>query len=249
MPLDLTPYVSEDAGGNNFPLVAGGSAASLMVSANDFAGVQRVVNDLQTDIHDVTGIQPVVTTADAIPSTSGLVVLIGTMGRSPLIDGLISAGKLDPSPLQRGRRPQVGDMDYDGGRLTRQRRQERPGDRRQRPAWDHLWRVRSLAADRRFSLELLGRRAGRAARLALCPPRRPHARRAGRQVPGLLHQRREPQPRDLGTAILRRLQRVPRRLHRPVLREGVRGDAAAQGQLSVAGRVVPGLQFGRPDES
>lgn len=105
-PVDLSPYVSTDAGGgSNFALVAGSKAASLVVSASDFPGVVRVVNDLQADIQSVSGVQPAVTHADAVPPSSSLVVLIGTVGQSPLIDGLVSAGKLDTSSLMRDGAP------------------------------------------------------------------------------------------------------------------------------------------------
>ncbi|MEU4743286.1 glycosyl hydrolase 115 family protein, partial [Actinosynnema sp. NPDC023658] len=75
-----------------FALAANGKAAPLFVSATDHAGVVRVVDDLRDDVQRVTGARPAVSTGT--PS-SGEVVLIGTLGRSPVIDGLAAAGKLD----------------------------------------------------------------------------------------------------------------------------------------------------------
>ncbi len=98
-PLDLTPYVSSSAAAGRFGLVAGSSAAPLVVNTaadGEYAGVVRAVGDLQADIDKVTGVTP----ALASSVTAGtLPVLIGTLGHSPLIDGLVTAGKLDTAGL------------------------------------------------------------------------------------------------------------------------------------------------------
>ncbi|CAM5337079.1 hypothetical protein SFUMM280S_07349 [Streptomyces fumanus] len=81
-----------------FPLVAGGRAAPLVVDEGDHPGVLRVVGDLRTDIGRVTGTEPAVAHH---PRETGArdVVLVGTLGRSPLIDALAEAGKLDVSGI------------------------------------------------------------------------------------------------------------------------------------------------------
>ncbi|WP_213450612.1 glycosyl hydrolase 115 family protein [Rhizomonospora bruguierae] len=86
-------YLSTLPEPDRFPLVAGGRAATIVVSAADHPGVLRVVGDLQTDIEKVTGVQPAIS-VDTVPTT-GEVVLVGTIGRSPLIDRLVSTGRLD----------------------------------------------------------------------------------------------------------------------------------------------------------
>ncbi|HET6531397.1 MAG TPA: glycosyl hydrolase 115 family protein [Actinoplanes sp.] len=86
-------YVVTRPGPGYFPLVAGGRAAPLVVSASDHAGVVRVVDDLRDDIRKVTGAEPAVV-RDTVPAGSSPVI-IGTIGRSPLIDALVSRGKLD----------------------------------------------------------------------------------------------------------------------------------------------------------
>lgn len=90
-------YLSSRQGPGRFPLVAGGRAAPLVVSADDHPGVVRVVGDLQIDIQRVTGVRPSVS-VDRIPRQEE-VVLVGTIGRSPLIDGLIDSGKLDTTGI------------------------------------------------------------------------------------------------------------------------------------------------------
>ena len=83
---------------SDFPLAPQGSVAPLRVSANDWAGVRRAAGDLQADIERVTGRKP----ALAADATGHAVVIIGTVGRSEVIDGLVAVGKLDVSAI-RGR--------------------------------------------------------------------------------------------------------------------------------------------------
>ncbi|MFV2120067.1 glycosyl hydrolase 115 family protein, partial [Streptomyces sp. Act-28] len=81
-----------------FPLVANGRAAPLAVDEGDHPGVVRVVEDLRTDIGRVTGTEPAV--AHGLPGAGAHdVVLVGTLGRSRLIDDLVGAGKLDVSGI------------------------------------------------------------------------------------------------------------------------------------------------------
>ncbi|MFF8591434.1 glycosyl hydrolase 115 family protein [Streptomyces sp. NPDC015220] len=74
-----------------FPLVG----APVLVSADDHPGVVRVAADLRADIGRVTGVRPGGTVARRA-------VLVGTIGRSPLIDALVTSGKLDVTGV-RGR--------------------------------------------------------------------------------------------------------------------------------------------------
>ncbi|HEU5107862.1 MAG TPA: glycosyl hydrolase 115 family protein, partial [Micromonosporaceae bacterium] len=90
-------YVSFTDRRGSFPLVAGGKAAPLVVSSGDHDGVLRVVGDLAADIKRVTGVEPAVS-RDSVPSARE-VVLVGTIGRSPLIDDLVARRKLDVSGI------------------------------------------------------------------------------------------------------------------------------------------------------
>ena len=72
--------------------------APLVVDQNDWPGVLRAARDLQADVQRVTGREPKLETA-ASPQGSD-VVIIGTIGRSTLIDQLIAAGKVDVSDVQ-----------------------------------------------------------------------------------------------------------------------------------------------------
>lgn len=79
------------------PLIADHAAAPLFVDAADWAGVQRAVRDLQADVERVGAVKPVLNPAatKAIP----FAVIVGTVGKSPLIDGIVKAGKLDVSGI------------------------------------------------------------------------------------------------------------------------------------------------------
>ena len=79
--------------GTGFPLVSRGKTATIVVSSGDLPGVRRVAGDLAADVERVTGVRPVVS-FDAVPR-HGPVVLVGTLGHSPLVDDLVAAGKLD----------------------------------------------------------------------------------------------------------------------------------------------------------
>ncbi|WP_437767896.1 glycosyl hydrolase 115 family protein [Sorangium sp. So ce281] len=97
-PEDPEKYVAFEPTPDSFPMAAEGKAAPLVVSSSDFPGVIRVVNDLKADIGRVTRIEPQVS-LDEIPATDD-VVIIGTLGRSPLVDQLVSANKLDVTGIE-----------------------------------------------------------------------------------------------------------------------------------------------------
>lgn len=86
-------YVVSEDGSNRFPLSTGGDPAPIYVSTDDYEGVQRAARDLETDLGRVTGTSPSLSTDD-IPSVNE-VVLVGTIGNSPVIDRLIDRQKLN----------------------------------------------------------------------------------------------------------------------------------------------------------
>ena len=93
-----TQYVETTASSpSSFPLVQGGDAATLVVDASDWPGVIRAARDLQADVNRVTGLTPVLRTDG---QAQGTVVIIGTVGRSPLIDRLAREGRIDVSSIR-----------------------------------------------------------------------------------------------------------------------------------------------------
>ena len=92
-----TSYVATTGGPGRFTLAQSGNAAPLVASSTDFPGVVRAAADLRGDVQRVSGIEPRLA-MDALPSTRE-VVLVGTLGKAPLIDRLVSAHKLDVSGI------------------------------------------------------------------------------------------------------------------------------------------------------
>ena len=86
-------YVSPKKPKDGFALVVAGKAAPLYASAGEWPGVLRAARDLQADINRVTAVTPTLITDQA--PVGQLVVLIGTLGKSPLIDQLVRDKKLD----------------------------------------------------------------------------------------------------------------------------------------------------------
>jgi hypothetical protein len=82
-----------------FVLFNKGVAAPILIDSQDYPGVLRAARDLQTDIERVTKTRPAVL-ADEKPSAADVVV-VGTLGKSRLIDELVRAGKLEASGLGR----------------------------------------------------------------------------------------------------------------------------------------------------
>ncbi|WP_049564842.1 glycosyl hydrolase 115 family protein [Streptomyces sp. SBT349] len=88
-------FVSPSWQPGSLTLAKNGRAAPILVSSDDHPGVARAARDLAADVRRVTGIEPSVSVGDWTPVRDDEVVLIGTIGKSPLIDRLISEGKLD----------------------------------------------------------------------------------------------------------------------------------------------------------
>ena len=90
-------YVETAPSKNSFPVVETNNAANLIVDANDFPGVLIAANNLQSDISRVTGVVPVVLHDESNPGANP--ILIGTIGKSEIIDQLVREKKIDVSPI------------------------------------------------------------------------------------------------------------------------------------------------------
>ncbi len=90
-------YISFQKERGAFPLSSGGTSAPLHVGSNDYPGVLRVAKHLQADIARVTNAKPALSTDEKPIATA--VVLIGTIGRCPIIDELVRERKLDVSDV------------------------------------------------------------------------------------------------------------------------------------------------------
>jgi hypothetical protein len=89
--------VSETPVAGSLKIAGTAQAAAIHYDAADAAVVGIAAEALADDIERVTGIVPAVSTN--APSAAET-ILIGTVGTSPLIDSLVSAGKIDVSAIQ-----------------------------------------------------------------------------------------------------------------------------------------------------
>jgi hypothetical protein len=80
-------YVSVRPGPGRFAL----AGAPVLVDDADFAGVVRVAGDLRDDLHKVTG---------SAPSDKADPIILGTVGKSPVVDRIIARGRLDVSTIR-----------------------------------------------------------------------------------------------------------------------------------------------------
>jgi len=85
-------YISNKGNAAYFPLSVAGKSAPLWVSNADYEGVIRAAKDLQTDINAVSGSKPELLNGTASGKT---LIIIGTIGKSPVIDQLIKNNKLN----------------------------------------------------------------------------------------------------------------------------------------------------------
>lgn len=76
-----------------FPLVKEKVAADVVIAPEDFPVVHLATNDLAADVEAITGLKPAVRFSPG--ARGGAAVLIGTIGHSSLIDGLIGSGKIE----------------------------------------------------------------------------------------------------------------------------------------------------------
>ncbi len=91
-------YVVNQSSERNFPLVSKGKTASILVSDKDYAGVLKVVGHLENDIFKVSDLHP--KRIKKIAEAEDFVVIIGTFGKSEIIDQLAKKGKIDKNELQ-----------------------------------------------------------------------------------------------------------------------------------------------------
>jgi hypothetical protein len=96
--LGQAQYVVTAPAPGAFAIAQNKTTASIYVDPADWPGVIRAARDLDLDVERVTGIRPDV--AASVKDLRGPAILIGTVGKSPLIDQLVKAGKIDVTPIK-----------------------------------------------------------------------------------------------------------------------------------------------------
>ena len=82
-----------------FCIAKDGKAATILVDENDWKGVIRAAKDLSDDVRKVTGVKAEVAVNSQLSSLNSQLI-IGTIGKSKLIDRLIKQKKLDIKPIK-----------------------------------------------------------------------------------------------------------------------------------------------------
>jgi hypothetical protein len=93
---ESAPIFADAAARGGFQLVGAGMVPTIVVDAADAAVVRHAADDLSDDILTVTGQRATVAAAPAGKTA----ILVGTLGRSKLIDQLVAAKRVDVSRLK-----------------------------------------------------------------------------------------------------------------------------------------------------
>jgi len=96
--LGNAPFVETVKTKDNFAIVQDHRAANLLVDSKDFPGVQRAAEDLRKDVARVTGVTPSATLQASI--RGGRAIIVGTIGKSSLVDQMISDYKIDVTGIK-----------------------------------------------------------------------------------------------------------------------------------------------------
>ncbi|SHI52318.1 Glycosyl hydrolase family 115 [Tangfeifania diversioriginum] len=91
-------YLTNHPSPDDFTLVSSGKTAPLVLDGYEYPGVIKVAGMLQNDIYKVTGTKPRVI-LDQFPQGQQAVI-IGTIGQSKLIDGLVESGKISVDDIK-----------------------------------------------------------------------------------------------------------------------------------------------------
>ncbi|HEY2627789.1 MAG TPA: glycosyl hydrolase 115 family protein, partial [Usitatibacter sp.] len=93
-------FVVHEVARDAMAIAQDGRTATIFVDGSDFAGVIRAAGDLQADIERVAGVKPALMKRGTPEGRD--VVIVGTIGKSALIDSLVKSGAIDVSEV-RGR--------------------------------------------------------------------------------------------------------------------------------------------------
>jgi hypothetical protein len=90
-------YIQHKTSQDAFKIAANGKAASIYVDTTDWKGVVRAANDLGDDVRKVSGVASQVIESINLKAGS---ILVGTIGKSRIIDKLIADKKIDVSEIE-----------------------------------------------------------------------------------------------------------------------------------------------------
>ncbi|KAI9761816.1 MAG: urea active transporter [Chaenotheca gracillima] len=105
--LGQTPIISFNETDGSLQLAGGDGPPDIVVAGEDWAGVIRAAKDLALDFGRVSGANGTATIVNttssngtlSVSATGGSMILAGTMGKSFIIDNMISSGKINASEI------------------------------------------------------------------------------------------------------------------------------------------------------
>ncbi len=96
--------VAFQSSSSTFPIVYKGQGTPVFLSSDDWPGVQRTAADFISDIQQVTGVKlslsNVTVTASTVSKKASSVIIVGTLGKSSLVNQVVSHAKLDVSSVE-----------------------------------------------------------------------------------------------------------------------------------------------------
>ncbi|KAK7447069.1 hypothetical protein VKT23_014281 [Stygiomarasmius scandens] len=98
--LGQTRCVEFNSSSSSFAVVQGGNAAPILLAEDEWPGVQRAASDFADDIQRVTGTRPTLSNSSTSTSSSSRPIIVGTLGKSSLIDKVVNATQMDISSIQ-----------------------------------------------------------------------------------------------------------------------------------------------------
>nr|BCT97380.1 xylan a-1,2-glucuronidase [Irpex lacteus] len=96
-----TSCVAFTSSASTFPVVSNGKGTPILISPDDWPGVQRAAADFASDIQKVTGVSPSLTnaTVDKLPKLPSAII-IGTLGKSSLIQQVVQHANLSVADVE-----------------------------------------------------------------------------------------------------------------------------------------------------
>ncbi len=93
-----TKCVATEASPSTFAIFQQGQASTILLSADEWQGVQLAASDLSSDIENVTGLRP--TLANSSDQTPSHPIIVGTLGKSALIERVVNTTGLNVSSIE-----------------------------------------------------------------------------------------------------------------------------------------------------
>jgi hypothetical protein len=90
-------YIETSARTTNFVIASRNRCVPLYVDKNDYSGVRRAAADLRSDLQRVTGVEPEL--RSDLNDLPGHILIVGTVGKSELLDRLVREAKIDVSAI------------------------------------------------------------------------------------------------------------------------------------------------------